>query len=71
LIGDTAGQGRSWVARPRPNRLIVSGEDEGGVNIAAIDLVLRYWKTAKDSGCRRIALTDKPIEKGADPNALP
>jgi hypothetical protein len=33
--------------------------------------VLRYWKNAKDAGMRRIPLSDKPIEKGPDPSALP
>ncbi len=71
LIREAPLPDKSWVAVQKPNRLVVGGEDEASVNIAAIDLVLRYWKYAKDSGCRRIPLTDKPIEKGADPNALP
>ncbi|HYO07897.1 MAG TPA: hypothetical protein VER17_02920 [Tepidisphaeraceae bacterium] len=53
------------------SRLIVVGDDEAAVNRAAIDLVLRYWKHAKDSGMRRVPLTDKPIESGADPKLLP
>jgi hypothetical protein len=71
LIREAPLPDKSWVVRQKANRLIVGGEDEANVNIAAIDFVLRYWKYAKDSGCRRIPLTDKPIEKGADPNALP
>jgi hypothetical protein len=63
---------KSWVTRSDDgNRLIVAGDTDANLNLAAIDLVLRYWKHAKDSGCRRIPLTDKPMPKGADPGALP
>ena len=67
---------KSWVHREQANaehgdRLIVAGNDEQSLSIAACDFVLRYWKYAKDSGTRRIPLTDQPIDKGADPAALP
>ncbi len=51
--------------------LSIAGKDEASLNASAIDFVLRYWKYAKDSGARRIPLVDTPIQKGADPNALP
>ncbi len=71
----TAGA-KSWVTRETANaehgdRLIINGNDEQSLSVAASDFVLRYWKYAKDSGMRRIPLTDKPIDKGADPAALP
>jgi len=71
----TAGA-KSWVHREPANgehgdRLIVAGNDEQSLSVAASDFVLRYWKYAKDSGMRRVPLTDKPIDKGADPAALP
>jgi hypothetical protein len=67
---------KSFVTRAKSNDdhgdwLIVGGEDEASLNLAATDLVLRYWKYAKDAGMRRVPLTNKPIEKGADPGALP
>jgi hypothetical protein len=74
--------GKSWVSRAKANDqhgdwLIVAGEGETlpdaekNLNAAAIDLVLRYWVHAKDSGARRVPLVDTPIEKGADPKLLP
>src|SRR5215212_4997891 len=68
---------KSWVERRKPDgthgdQLVIAGDDESSLNIAAIDFVLRYWKYAKDSGMRRVPLTDQPIpEKGPDPGALP
>ncbi|MEO6435122.1 MAG: hypothetical protein ABIP55_05105, partial [Tepidisphaeraceae bacterium] len=69
-------QGKSWIARARAGEkrgdwLIVAGDDEASLNLSAIDLALRYWKHAKDSGCRRVPLTDMPINRGADPSLLP
>jgi hypothetical protein len=69
-------QGKSWVARSGINDahgdwLIVAGEDEATLNLSAIDITLRYWLHAKDSGAHRVPLTDKPIEKGPDPSVLP
>jgi hypothetical protein len=76
IMSDVSPQGTSWVARAKANDahgdwLIVAGEDEGTLNLSAIDLTLRYWLHAKDSGARRVPLTDKPIEKGPDPSVLP
>ncbi len=67
LVGEA--KGKFWVTR-RDNTLIVGGDDEANLNVAAIDLVLRYWKYARDSGARRIPLTDEPINKGADASDL-
>jgi hypothetical protein len=69
-------EGKSWVTRLKANDqhgdwLIVGGDDEATLNLSAIDLTLKYWANAKDAGMRRVPLTDKPIEKGADPSALP
>ena len=74
--GEVEAIGNSWVARAKPTQshgdwLIVAGESEAALNLAAIDLVLRYWKHAKDSGARRVPLTDAPINKVADPSLLP
>jgi hypothetical protein len=74
--------GKSWVSRAKPTDahgdwLIVAGDGEkltdaeANLNAAAIDLVLRYWVHAKDSGARRVPLVDTPIEKGPDPKLLP
>jgi hypothetical protein len=67
---------KAWITHlpaneTRGDRLIVAGDNEKDLNLAAIDLTLRYWKYARDAGMRRIPLTDRPIVKGADPNALP
>ncbi len=74
--GEIKPEGKAWVAHANANDqhgdwLIVGGEDEASLNLAATDLTLRYWKYAKDSASRRIPLTNKPIEKGPDPGALP
>lgn len=68
--------GKAYIKREPANtehgdRLLVCGDDEAALSKAAEDLVLRYWKYAKDSGARRIELTDKPIDKGGDVGALP
>ena len=74
--GEVEAIGNSWIAHAKPTQshgdwLIVAGESEAALNLAATDLVLRYWKHAKDSGARRIPLTDVPISEGADPSLLP
>jgi len=71
LVGAAPQNAKAWVAATSDQRLIVGGVDEANLNLAAIDLVLRYWKNAKGSGCRRIPLTDQPIKGGPDPSALP
>jgi hypothetical protein len=63
IVGGDASAGSGASTRP--------ADDETAINTAAIDLVLRYWSKAKDSGCRRVPLVDTPIEKGADPRLLP
>jgi hypothetical protein len=62
---------RSGKTDSRGPRLLVGGATPQDALEAAMDLTLRYWKYAKDSGARRIPLTDKPIEKGADAGQLP
>ncbi len=44
--------------------LFVTGADTAGAQAAAMDLVLRYWKFAKDSGIRRVGTTSAAISKG-------
>jgi hypothetical protein len=42
-------------------KLIVSGAgDEKSVTTAAMDLVVRYWKNAKDAGARKVGLVNAP-----------
>ena len=45
------------------DRLIVSGKDEQEVTRAAMDLTLRYWKTAKDSGASKVGLVAETAGK--------
>jgi hypothetical protein len=82
VMSEIKPSGKAWVSRAKASDkhgdwLIVAGEgetladSEANLNAAAIDLVLRYWVNAKDSGARRVPLTDAPIEKGADPKLLP
>jgi len=59
---DTAGGG-PWV--------IVGGADSRAVEEAAMDYVLRYWRTAKDSAARRIGLVEKELPRTVDPAKLP
>ncbi|MEA2708593.1 MAG: hypothetical protein QOF78_1194, partial [Phycisphaerales bacterium] len=63
IVGGDSTSGAAAATRPT--------DDEPAINAAAIDLVLRYWVNAKDSGARRVKLTDVPISKGADPTLLP
>jgi hypothetical protein len=44
--------------------LIVGGPDLAGVQTASMDLALRYWKNAKDSGIRRVGMTSAPSGQG-------
>jgi hypothetical protein len=82
VMNEIKPSGQSWVARAKPNDkhgdwLVIAGEGEklpeaeANMNAAAIDLVLRYWTSAKDSGARRVHLVDTPIETGPDPKLLP
>lgn len=47
-------------------KLVVAGANDADVMAACMDLTLRYWKNAKDSGARRVGLVpaDKPAEAG-------
>lgn len=40
------------------NKLIVTGGSEQDVTAACMDLVLRYWKNAKDAGARKVGLVE-------------
>jgi hypothetical protein len=42
------------------NKLVVSGPDEKSVTAASMDLVVRYWKHAKDAGARKVGLVNAP-----------
>jgi hypothetical protein len=42
------------------NKLVVSGPQEKSVTTAAMDLVVRYWKNAKDAGARKVGLVNAP-----------
>ena len=85
VAGEIEPAGKAWVTRVKPTDahgdwLIVGGgtgaatrptDDEPAISAAAIDLVLRYWVHAKDSGARRVPLVATPIEEGPDPKLLP
>ncbi|MDQ3756204.1 MAG: hypothetical protein M3371_15915 [Acidobacteriota bacterium] len=65
-----------FVARLAPNaqhgeRLVISGATPEDAERAAMDLLIRYWKHAKDSAARRIGLVAKEIRQGGDPALLP
>jgi hypothetical protein len=52
--------------------LVLGGDNSDGVEQAAVDFVLRYWRSAKDSATRRIGqLVEKDLAKGADSAKLP
>jgi hypothetical protein len=51
--------------------LIVGGSDSRGVEDAGMDLLLRYWKFAKDSATRRVGLAQKNLPRGGDATKLP
>ncbi|MEP6662664.1 MAG: hypothetical protein ABJC04_03270, partial [Verrucomicrobiota bacterium] len=51
--------------------LIVSGSDSGSVEHAGVDLLLRWWKNAKDSAARRVGLVEKELPQGGDATKLP
>jgi hypothetical protein len=42
------------------NKLVISGPNEKSVTAAAMDLVVRYWKNAKDAGARKVGLVNAP-----------
>ena len=53
------------------SRLIVSGEDSLAVEHAGMDLLLRWWRNAKDSAARRVGLVEKELPRGGDATKLP
>ena len=56
---------------PSQNWLMIGGKDPREVENAGMDLILRYWKYAKDSAARRVGLARKDLPKGGDPAKLP
>jgi hypothetical protein len=52
-------------------RLIIGGATPEHAEAAAMDLLIRFWKYAKDSAARRIGLVAKEIPQGGDPALLP
>lgn len=55
----------------RGERLIIGGATPEDAEAAAMDLLIRFWKYAKDSAARRIGLVAKEIPQGGDPALLP
>jgi hypothetical protein len=66
---------KSFVTRVTPSPgedwLVVGGSDSRGVEDAGMDLLLRYWKFAKDSAVRRVGLARKALPRGGDASKLP
>ncbi len=65
-----------FVTRIAPNAqhgdwLITGGATPEDAERAAMDLIIRYWKFAKDSAARRIPPVAKEIPQGGDPALLP
>jgi hypothetical protein len=56
---------------PGQDWLMIGGKDSREVENAGMDLILRYWKYAKDSASRRVGLARKDLPKGGDPAKLP
>ena len=51
--------------------VIVFGEDARATEQAGMDLLLRWWRFAKDSGTRRVGLVKKDLPRGGDASKLP
>lgn len=51
--------------------LVVTGEDSLAVEHAGMDLLLRWWRHAKDSAARRVGLIEKELPRGGDATKLP
>ncbi len=51
--------------------LVIGGATPEDAERAAMDLIIRYWKFAKDSAARRVPLVAKEIQQGGDPALLP
>jgi hypothetical protein len=56
---------------PGPDWLMVSGKNSRQVEEAGMDLILRYWRFAKDSAARRVGLARKDLPRGGDAAKLP
>ncbi|MBA3513036.1 MAG: hypothetical protein H0T77_01495 [Pyrinomonadaceae bacterium] len=71
-----AGTAPRFVTRIAPNAqhgdwLVIGGATPEDAERAAMDLIIRYWKFAKDSAARRVPLVAKEIPQGGDPALLP
>lgn len=51
--------------------LVTGGATPEDAERAAMDLIIRYWKFAKDAAARRVPLAAKEIPQGGDPALLP
>lgn len=52
--------------------LLVGGAGDQATELAAVELVLSYWRQAKDSAARRIGrLVARTLPRGSDPTKLP
>lgn len=51
--------------------LVVTGQDATTVEHSGMDLLLRWWKNAKDSAARKIGLVEKELPRGGDAAKLP
>ena len=56
---------------PGSNWLMVGGKDSREVEEAGMELVLRYWKFARDSAVRKVGLSRKDLPRGGDAAKLP
>jgi len=56
---------------PESGWLTVGGKDSREVEAAGMNLILSYWKFAKDSAAKRVGLARKDLPKGGDPAKLP
>ena len=56
-------RGRDW--------LLVTGKNTRETEQAGMNLILRYWKYAKDSAARRVGLARKDLPRGGDAVKLP
>jgi len=71
-----AGTAPRFITRVAPNAqhgdwLVVVGATPEDAERAAMDLIIRYWKFAKDAAARRVPLVAKEIPQGGDPALLP
>lgn len=75
LVEKLAPDATSFVTRlslpATPPRLVVSGADPRAVEQAGMDLLLRWWRHAKDAAARRVGLVEKELPRGSDPAQLP